>query len=116
MLADADVAPEEMVPLDPIVLHILSALANRGLSGREVIEQVSADTRGKIEMDLETLRDSIAQMRGAGLIEESEERAVPSPDDERGHYYRLTEFGCRVLTAEMSRLEGALLKAICQWC
>ena len=40
----------------------------------------------------------------ANLIEESDERPDPEPDDERRRYYRLTDLGQRVLAAETQRL------------
>jgi len=51
---------------------------------------------------------SIKQLLEAGLIEESDQRPDPALDDERRHYYRLTEFGRHVAVAEARRLEEAL--------
>jgi hypothetical protein len=45
-----------------------------------------------------------------GLIEELDERPEPEMDDERRRYYRLTDFGYRVASAEAQRLE-LLVKA-----
>ena len=43
-------------------------------------------------------------MLAAGLIEEADERPDPALDDERRRYYRLTDFGQRVVSAEVDRL------------
>ncbi|MGH9907714.1 MAG: hypothetical protein ACRD8U_19260 [Pyrinomonadaceae bacterium] len=43
-------------------------------------------------------------MLSDGLVEESDERPDPDLDDERRRYYRLTDFGYRVATAEAERL------------
>jgi DNA-binding MarR family transcriptional regulator len=47
----------------------------------------------------------------AGLIEESEPRRDPSPDDERRRYYRITRLGRRVLEAESARMATLLAAA-----
>ena len=43
-----------------------------------------------------------------GLIEESEERPDPELDDERRRYYRLTDFGRKLVVAESQRLRQLL--------
>ena len=43
-------------------------------------------------------------MLAAGMIEESDERPDPQLDDERRRYYRLTDYGRRILSAEVERL------------
>ena len=55
-----------------------------------------------------TLYRSIKQMLAQGLIIEWDERPDPALDDQRRRYYRLTDFGQRVLTAETERLEHVL--------
>jgi DNA-binding PadR family transcriptional regulator len=44
-------------------------------------------------------------MLADGLIEAAAERPDTKLDDERRRYYRLTDFGLRVLRAEAQRLE-----------
>jgi hypothetical protein len=46
----------------------------------------------------------------AGLIQPSSRRPAPDTDDERRHYYRITNTGLRVARAEAQRL-GALMRA-----
>jgi DNA-binding PadR family transcriptional regulator len=55
-----------------------------------------------------TLYGSIKRMLEQGLIEESEERPDPEMDDERRRYYRLTDFGQMVASAESIRLRKLL--------
>jgi hypothetical protein len=43
-------------------------------------------------------------MLAAALIEESDERPDPALDDERRRYYRLSEYGRKVLSMEVERL------------
>jgi DNA-binding PadR family transcriptional regulator len=53
----------------------------------------------------------LKQMLAQGLIIEWDERPDPALDDQRRRYYRLTDFGERVLTAETERLEQVLQEA-----
>jgi DNA-binding PadR family transcriptional regulator len=108
MMANANAAPEEMIPLTATVFHILLALADRELHGYGIMKQVAADTHDKMQMGPGTLYGSIKRMLTAGLIEESDEQLDPILGDERRRYYRLTGFGRKVLAAEMDHLTDAL--------
>ena len=57
-----------------------------------------------------TLYGSIKRLLSDGLVQELDERPDPELDDERRRYYRLTDFGLRVATAEAERL-AQLVKA-----
>ena len=50
----------------------------------------------------------------AGLIEETNERPDSEMDDERRHYYGLTDFGRRVLAAEAARIAQAMTVIRCK--
>jgi len=50
-------------------------------------------------------------MLNAGLIQESDQRADPQLDDERRRYYRISDLGTRVVTAEAKRLAAAVSAA-----
>ena len=50
-------------------------------------------------------------MMANNLIEESDERPDSELDDERRRYYRLTDFGQRVASAEAQRLLGLVRQA-----
>jgi DNA-binding PadR family transcriptional regulator len=65
---------------------------------------VGERTAGNVRLGPGTLYGSIKRMLADGLIEETEERPDPEMDDERRRYYRLTDFGYRVATAEAERL------------
>jgi DNA-binding PadR family transcriptional regulator len=108
----------DLLPLTPVVLHILLALANgsRGESddglgrhGYAVAQEVEDMTDGQIRMGPGTLYGSIQRMLTSQLIEEvTRARGVPrqpdSDEDERRRYYRLTSLGRRVLELELARL------------
>ena len=68
------------------------------------MQEVMAMTHNRVRMGPGTLYGSIKRMRKANLIEESDKRPDPELDDERRRYYRLTDWGRRVLAAEAQRL------------
>ena len=101
--------PESLLPLTPVVLHILLALADerQGKHGYAVAREVEALTDDRIRMGPGTLYGSIQRMLDASLIEEAQrpKRSKTQPDDdERRRYYKLTPFGRRVLELEVGRL------------
>jgi DNA-binding PadR family transcriptional regulator len=101
--------PETQLPLTPVVLHILLALADErlGRHGYAVAREVEELTDGQIRMGPGTLYGSIQRMLDSELIEEAQrpKRARGQPDeDERRRYYRITPFGRRVLELEVTRL------------
>jgi len=101
---------EKMLPLTPAVFHILLALANGERHGYAIMREVASHSDGQIRMGPGTLYGSVKRMLANGLIEEAEERPDPALDDERRRYYRLTDFGAKVASAEVRRL-SALVKA-----
>ena len=103
-MADKRFQPEDLLPLTPAVFHILLALADRERHGYAIMQEVAENSRGKVQMGPGTLYGSIKRMLAAKLIEESDERPDPEMDDERRRYYRLSEFGRKVLSMEVARL------------
>jgi len=103
--------PEEFLPLTPAMFHILLALADKERHGYHIMREVDERTEGNVKLGPGTLYGSIKRMMADGLIEELEERPDPELDDERRRYYRLTDFGFRVATAEAQRLEQMVRSA-----
>ncbi len=110
--------PEELLPLTPVTLNVLLALADEERHGYGIGVEVRERTGGKMRLGPGTLYGSIKRMVDGGLVEESEERAEEEPEDgrrrydaERRRYYRLTGFGERVLAAELARLEEVVRTA-----
>ena len=101
--------PETQLPLTPVVLHILLALADerQGKHGYAVAREVEELTDDRIRMGPGTLYGSIQRMLDASLIEEAQRTKrskAPPDDDERRRYYKITPFGRRVLELEVTRL------------
>jgi DNA-binding PadR family transcriptional regulator len=106
-----DPSPEELLPLQPAVFHILVALAEQDRHGYSIMQEVASRTGNRLRMSPGTLYGSIKRMLAQGLIEELEEAPNPDDDDERRRYYRLTRFGRRVAAADAARLESVLRQA-----
>lgn len=110
--------PEKLLPLTPVALNILLALADEERHGYGIGVEVRERTGGKMRLGPGTLYGSVKRMVDGGLVEESEGRAGEEADDGRGgydagrrRYYKLTPFGERVLAAELARLEGVVKTA-----
>lgn len=100
--------PEALLPLTSAVFSILMALADGEKHGYAIMLEVEQATDGKVMMGPGTLYGSLDRMLKAGLIEDSEKRPSDGKVDERRRYYRLSQFGRRVLTAEAHRLAEAV--------
>ena len=103
--------PGDLLPLTSVALNILLALADQERHGYHIMREVDERTNGNVKLGPGTLYGSIKRMMADGLIEELDERPDPELDDERRRYYRLTDFGFRVATAEAQRLEQMVRSA-----
>ena len=104
-------APENFLPLTPAVFHILVALADGEAHGYAIMQTVSEKSMGAVRLGAGTLYGAMSRLLQDGLIEESEERPDPKMDDARRRYYRLTNFGARVLAAETKRMSDLVRAA-----
>ncbi|MEW6212015.1 MAG: PadR family transcriptional regulator [Acidobacteriota bacterium] len=103
--------PDDFLPLPAAVFHILLSLADGEKHGYAIMQDVTDQTAGKMRLGPGTLYGAIKRMTEDGLIEESDERPDADMDDERRRYYRLTDFGQRVASAEAERLSALVRKA-----
>jgi DNA-binding PadR family transcriptional regulator len=97
--------PRSLPPLTPAIFHILLALADGEKHGYGIMREIAARTGGRLRVGPGTLYGSIKRLLDDGLIDESAARPDPTNDDARRRYYRLTDDGRRVATAEAARLE-----------
>jgi DNA-binding PadR family transcriptional regulator len=104
-------APESFLPLTPAVFHILVALGDGEAHGYAIMQTVSEKSMRAVRMGAGTLYGAISRLLEEGLVEESEERPDPKMDDARRRYYRLTDFGARVLAAETKRMSDLVRAA-----
>lgn len=105
--------PGDLLPLTPVVLNVLLALADGERHGYGIMLEVKERTGGRVRLGPGTLYGAIKRLKEGGVIEESGKRPDPdeAPDDERRRYYRLTGFGGEVLAAEIERLDGLVRAA-----
>jgi len=103
--------PADLLPLTPVALNVLLALADGERHGYGIILEVRERTGGRVRLGPGTLYGAIKRLKEGGVIEESGQRPDPEADDERRRYYRLTGFGAEVLAAEVERLDGLVRAA-----
>ena len=103
--------PEALLPLTPAMFHILLALADGDRHGYAIGVEVDRQTEGRVKIGPGTLYGLVKRLLADGLILETDERPDPEFDDERRRYYRLTDFGRRVASAEAARLEALVTTA-----
>lgn len=96
-------SPLDHLPLKPVDLEILLALAGGDQHGYGLVQAVAAHTNQLVVLDPGNLYRVIKRLLEAGLVEESGKRAAGDAG-ERRRYYRLTPLGGRVLAAELDRL------------
>jgi DNA-binding PadR family transcriptional regulator len=101
---------EDHLPLKPIVFEVLLALVEGERHGWSLVRDVQQ--RGGFGRIMpgnfyRTLRGMLAE----NLIEESPDRPGVADDDERRRYFRLTNLGEQVASAEARRLEAAVIAA-----
>lgn len=101
----------EQLPLSPAVFHILLALADEERHGYGIMQEVERRTDGQVQLGPGTLYGAIKRLLANELIAEVDERPDPDLNDERRRYYRLTDFGMGVLSAEAARLDAMVRQA-----
>ena len=103
--------PTILLPLTPVMFHLLLSLSDADRHGYAILKEVSERTGGAVALSTGTLYGLIKRALAEGLIVESRRRPRADDDDERRRYYRLTEFGRHVVTAEAERLEQLVASA-----
>lgn len=96
--------PSDLLPVKPTEFLVLLMLAEGERHGYRLMQDIAAQTDGRIQLEAGSLYRTIRRMQDDGLVEESSRRPAADLDDERRRYYRLTAFGKRVVTAEAVRL------------
>jgi len=91
-------------PVTPAEFHILLALVDCDRHGYGVMQQVSADSGGGVQLGPGTLYGAIKRLLDYGFVREVESRVDPDLDDARRKYYRLTPSGRAAAMAEAGRL------------
>ena len=104
-------AADELLPLRPVVFHVLLSLAEGERHGYAIVQDIVERSGGRTRLEPGNLYRHLKFMLDERLIEESERRPVADQDDERRRYYRLTKLGRQVALAETARLEALAVEA-----
>ena len=96
--------PDKFLPLTPAVFHILLALSDGEKHGYAIMRVVEETSEGRMVLGPGTLYGAIKRLLKTNFITESDYRPDPVIDDSRRRYYKLTDLGRVVLTAEIERL------------
>jgi len=97
---------DRLLPLRPADFHILVALLREDLHGYGIMQRVSADSEGQVELELGSLYRLIARLHDVGLI--APVRSRKAGDDPRRRYYRITPLGREVAASEARRLASVV--------
>src|SRR5580698_1303193 len=92
-------------PMSPAALHILLALAGDDMHGYGIMQEVARQSEGAYKLGPGTLYDNLERLMDQGMVQEV------ANEDPRRRKYRLSSLGRKVLTAEISRLEGVVRQA-----
>ena len=92
--------PRNFLPLKPVDLELLLALADQDLHGYGLVQAIAAHTEGLVQLDPGNLYRVIKRLLADGLIAESKQDG----GDAGRKYYRITPLGGRVLAKEFDRL------------
>jgi DNA-binding PadR family transcriptional regulator len=90
-------------PLPDHWFHILLALADDDRHGLGIIEEVTAQTDGRIQVWPGMLYLALKRMTSAGLVAETEPPAGFVAGGGRPRFYRITPLGRRACQAEADR-------------
>lgn len=97
----------DFLPLKPIDLELLLALAAEERHGYGLVQAIAAHTGGLVVLDPGNLYRVIKRLLADGLVEEADRRdASDDAAGERRRYYRITTLGGRVLAADIERLRA----------
>lgn len=102
--------PDPRLPLTPLTMGILLALAEGDRHGYALMKAIEAQGDGELNPGTGSLYAALQRLMDDGLIAESDRE--PGPDeDPRRRYYRVTEEGRSLARAEAERMMRVLAVA-----
>jgi DNA-binding PadR family transcriptional regulator len=99
----------QFLPLSAATLHILLALSPVDRHGYAIMQEIARQSDGRYKLGPGTLYDNLQKLLDNGIVEESP--GASANKDPRRRYYRLTGFGRRLLSTEITRLEALVRHA-----
>ena len=103
--------PERLLPLTPLSLHILLALAAGARHGYGLMKEVRERSRGAINPATGTVYLALQRLEEAGLVGDAGLETPPDGGVAR-RSWAITPFGRRVAAAEARRLVGLVELAL----
>ena len=103
--------PGDLIPLTPLVFHVLLSLVAQQSHGYAIIQDVRERSGSTVRIGSGRLYAAIRRLLQSGLVTEVDERPAPEADDERRRYYAMTRLGRRVVRAETQRMAEAVRMA-----
>ena len=95
------------LPLKPQWFHILLALSHEAQHGSGIVRSVLDQTEGKLRLWPATLYGSLEELAQVGWIEElTGPTGRPEGESEKKRFFRITQAGKQVLSAEAERLQS----------
>jgi DNA-binding PadR family transcriptional regulator len=95
--------PEPFLPLTPLSLGILLALATEDRHGYAILKEIEQESGARLRPGTGTLYSALQRMTDEGLIEASSVQPEGSGDARR-RYYSISPLGRDVAAAELNRL------------
>jgi DNA-binding PadR family transcriptional regulator len=105
---DLDERARAVLPLTPIVMHILLALVDENRHGLGIASHVEAFSGGRVVLGPGTLYGAIKRLLELGLVDDVDDGAEGQSTDPRRRYYCLTSLGRRALEIETRQLATVL--------
>lgn len=99
--------PPEELPLTPLTMAVLLALANGDRHGYALMEEVERQTEGTLRPGTGSLYAALQRLMDGGLIAEAEGDAAAGPGRPR-KTYRITGAGREMVRAEARRMARVL--------
>ena len=96
-----------MLPLTPLSMEILLALAEGELHGYALMQRLEEQTGGGLAPGTGTLYAALQRMMDEGLIVEADNLPRPG-EDQRRRYYRITPQGREAARSEARRMARVL--------
>ncbi len=102
--------PEDLLPLKPVWLHLLLAMASGQRHGYAMRKDVERRTEGRVRIWPATLYRGLAGLMDEGLVEADSTASEDDGDRDR-KLYSITSLSKRTLAAEMHRLQELVREA-----
>jgi DNA-binding PadR family transcriptional regulator len=93
-------------PLSTAAQYILLALAGKDLHGYGIIQEVTRLTEDSYRIGPGTLYDNLKKLMESDLVMDAPRGGRGKGAEDERRFYRITQAGRSVLTAEVARLEN----------